>query len=123
MPESRNSMKKQRIRRFFLNFETSKKKKKHVEEIHEDIAEEGLCYIQMKLPLSKITEEFESKIKDKVEHNFLKAKIRDGDNFHYIPSPRPASQRFLEALNIEIPKILPKKEVKVDSKKKINNRK
>lgn len=74
MPEPRISLKKQRIRRFFLNLDTSKKK--DVEEIHDDIAEEGLCYIQMKLPLSKITEEFESKIKEKVEKNFLKANIR-----------------------------------------------
>ena len=77
MPESRSSLKKQRIRRFFLNFETSKKKKKNVEEIHDDIVNEGLCYIQMKLPLTKITPEFESKIIERVEHNFLKAKMRE----------------------------------------------
>ena len=62
MPESKHNLKKQRIRRFFLSFETSKKEKKNLEEIQDDIATEGLCYIQMKLPLSKITPEFELKI-------------------------------------------------------------
>jgi len=110
MPESRSSLKKQRIRRFFLNFETSKKKKKNVEEIHDDIANEGLCYIQMKLPLSKITPEFESKIKERVEHNFLQAKIREATqedlesviNIHnraWLTAHTPFSPLSFETLN------------------------
>ena len=31
----------------------------------------------MRLPVQKITEDFEGKLKDKIEHNIIKAKIRE----------------------------------------------
>ena len=48
-----------------------------------------MVYIQMKLPVEKITKEFEEKLKGKIEHNIIKAKIREAtredlDSLKYI---------------------------------------
>jgi ribosomal protein S18 acetylase RimI-like enzyme len=45
-------------------------------EIEDKIASEGLEYIQMRLPVEKITPEFEAEMKEKVDKNILHAKIR-----------------------------------------------
>jgi len=73
MPESRDNLKQKRIRNFFLSFDAACTE----ENVHEKAEKEGLTYIQMKLPVEKITEEFENEIKKKVEKNFLGAKIRE----------------------------------------------
>jgi len=52
----------------------------------------------------------------------LEAKLKNGDSFNYIPSPRAESQKLLKALEIKLPEILHKREVNVVSRKKINNR-
>ena len=77
MPHTRASFKQNRIRTFFLSFESSPKKSDSVEKIQEEIEKTGLTYIQMRLPVEKITPEFEAKLNDKVEHNILHAKIRE----------------------------------------------
>lgn len=77
MSESRDSLKKKRIRSFFLSFETSAFEEIETENIHEEIENIGLTYIQMRLPVAQITPEFEAKLKEKVEHNVLHAKIRE----------------------------------------------
>jgi L-amino acid N-acyltransferase YncA len=77
MPERKFSLKKNRIRRFFLNFEDFIKRKKQREDIEEEIISDGLSYIQMKLPLENLTSEFIEKVKEKVEHNIFHAKIRE----------------------------------------------
>lgn len=41
------------------------------------VIEEGLTYIQMKLPVEKITKEFEQSLKEKISRNILRAKIRE----------------------------------------------
>ena len=46
------------------------------EGVLDEIEQTGLVYIQMKLPLEKITGEFESELGEKVEKNILHAKIR-----------------------------------------------
>jgi len=74
--KSRLNLKRAQIRSFFLAFE---KKDKTEEEIENDILTTGLEYIQMKLPVSSITPEVEEKLKKKVEHNFLQAKIREAN--------------------------------------------
>lgn len=70
-------LKKRRMRALFLSIEKKKKRKELVEEKTEDIYRDGMIYIQMRLPVSKITNEFEEELKEKVEHNILKAKIRE----------------------------------------------
>ena len=74
MTDSKISLKKRRVRSFMLAFE---KKDKTEEEIENELAKTGMEYIQMKLPVSKITPEFEEMLTEKVEHNILRAKIRE----------------------------------------------
>jgi ribosomal protein S18 acetylase RimI-like enzyme len=70
-------LKKRKIRAFFLSVETRKKQDLEVDKITEEIYQDGMVYIQMKLPVEKITREFEEKLKEKIEHNIIKAKIRE----------------------------------------------
>lgn len=74
MTESKISLKKRKVRSFMLAFQ---KKGKTEEEIENELATTGMEYIQMKLPVAKITPEFEEMLTEKVEHNMLRAKIRE----------------------------------------------
>lgn len=74
MTESKISLKKRKVRSFMLAFE---KKYKTEEEIENELATTGMEYIQMKLPVDKITPEFEKMLTEKMEHNILRAKIRE----------------------------------------------
>jgi len=74
MTESKISLKKRKVRSFMLAFE---KKDKTEEEIENELASTGMEYIQMKLPVAKITPEFEVVLTEKVERNILRAKIRE----------------------------------------------
>ncbi|MHA2007063.1 MAG: N-acetyltransferase family protein [Promethearchaeota archaeon] len=70
-------LKKKRIRTFFLSIETKKKRKETVDTISEDLYHDGMIYIQMRLPVEKITVDFEEDLKEKIEHNIIQAKIRE----------------------------------------------
>lgn len=70
-------LKKKRIRALFLSIETEKKRKEEINHTTEDIYQDGMIYIQMRLPVEKITKEFEDKLKDKIEHNIIQGKIRE----------------------------------------------
>lgn len=70
MSGSRLNLKKSKIRSYFLSVE---KKEQEEEEV------ELLEYIQMKLPVTDITAEFEEKLTKKVENNILKAKFREAN--------------------------------------------
>lgn len=74
--QTKLDLKKRRIRAFFLSIEKKKKKQKVVDESAEELYEDGMIYIQMRLPVDKITEAFENKLKDKIEQNIIKAIIR-----------------------------------------------
>jgi ribosomal protein S18 acetylase RimI-like enzyme len=69
-------LKKRRMRAFFLSIETKKKRKEEIDHTTEELYQDGMVYIQMRLPVEKITKEFEDKLKDKIEHNIIQAKIR-----------------------------------------------
>ncbi|MFX0028908.1 MAG: GNAT family N-acetyltransferase [Candidatus Hermodarchaeota archaeon] len=73
-------LKKRRIRALFLSIEKKKKRKELIEEKTEELYQDGMVYVQMRLPVSSITNEFEEELKEKVEHNILKAKIRKATN-------------------------------------------
>jgi ribosomal protein S18 acetylase RimI-like enzyme len=75
--KKRLDLKKRKIRAFFLSIETKKKEKKEIDKEAEDLYQDGMVYTQMRLPVEKITEEFEIKLKDKIEHNIVKAKIKE----------------------------------------------
>jgi len=70
MASSRLSLKKRKIRSYFLSVD-----KKDQQEI--EIG--SLEYIQMKLPVSNITLEFEEMLTKKVKDNFFRAKIREAN--------------------------------------------
>jgi ribosomal protein S18 acetylase RimI-like enzyme len=70
-------LKRKRIRAFFLSIEKKKKRKELIDEKVEELYKDGMVYIQMKLSVKNITKEFEEELKQKVEHNILKAKIRE----------------------------------------------
>jgi len=74
MTESKISIKKRKIRSFFLAFE---RRDRTEGDIENELLTTGLEYIQMKLPVDKITPEFENKITEKVKRNILRAKIRE----------------------------------------------
>lgn len=87
--KKRFDLKKRKIRAFFLSIETKKKQKAEVDKEVEDLYQDGMVYIQMKLPVEKITNDFEKKLKEKIEHNIIQAKIRevtatDLDSLKYI---------------------------------------
>jgi len=106
MSESKFSLKKKRIRSFFLTYEKSSESK---EDIQDELINVGLKYIQMRLPIEKISPDFELKIKEKVEHNILRAKIRESKledlenvkniyNRAWLTSNEPYSPITVEAL-------------------------
>ena len=76
MTDSNRDFKKIRLRSFFLNQEKKSKTTEKKEDFEKKIEEVGMEYIQMKLPLQRITPEYENEIKKKVENNVYNAKIR-----------------------------------------------
>ncbi|MFX0006428.1 MAG: GNAT family N-acetyltransferase [Promethearchaeota archaeon] len=76
----RLDLKKRKIRAFFLSIETKKKQDEEVDKKSEELYQDGMVYIQMRLPVDKITTEFETKLKEKIEHNIVKANIREATN-------------------------------------------
>ncbi len=106
----KESFKEKRIRTFFLSFESSSKRSESVEKVQEEIENKGLSYIQMRLPVDKITSDHENELKDKVEHNILHAKIREAKkddletvmniyNRAWLTSNTPYSRISLDTLN------------------------
>lgn len=73
--ETRSSFKRKMIRSLFLALE--RKPKEETKEVQEEIEVKGMKYIQMKLPVEKITPKFEEQIRKRVEKNILRAKIRE----------------------------------------------
>jgi len=74
--KSKIDLKKNRIRAFFHSLGADKETGELTEEIQK-IEKEGMAYIQLRLPVKVITEEFENKVKEKVEHNVIKAEVRE----------------------------------------------
>ena len=75
--KKRLNLKKRKIRAYFLSIETKKKHKVEVDKVAEELYQDGMVYIQMKLPVEKITNEFEKNLKEKIEHNIVQANIRE----------------------------------------------
>jgi len=74
MPNLNNSFKKKAVRSLFLSFNKEEKTK---DDIDNELLTSGMKYIQMKLPVEKITREFEAEISSKIEHGVIKANIRE----------------------------------------------
>ena len=69
-------LKKRKIRAYFLSIETKKERKEEIDEATEELYQDGMIYFQMRLPVEKITQEFEKELQKKIEHNIIQAKIR-----------------------------------------------
>ena len=68
MSDLRPSFKQRTIRSLFLSYD---KTQKTTEDVENEILTTGMKYIQLKLPVEKITKEFEAEITRKVEKSFL----------------------------------------------------
>lgn len=76
--ETKFDLKKRRIRGFFLTLETNSKDSNELSTIQQEISENGMTYVQMRLLVSQITSEFEEKLTEKIEKKIVKASIRIG---------------------------------------------
>lgn len=96
------------LRTFFSGLE-KKREKKHTQSIEDLIEEQGLEYIQLKLPIDHITPEFENRIRQKIEPHILTAKVREASeedlegimdlyNHAWLTSREPFSNLTLEPL-------------------------
>ncbi len=75
MSESKLDLKKRRIREFFSTFK-SKHKDKDISEIQKEVLQQGMIYTQVRLPVEKITKDFEDSLKEKIEQGIFRANIR-----------------------------------------------
>ncbi|MFX1446976.1 MAG: GNAT family N-acetyltransferase [Promethearchaeota archaeon] len=108
MTESRINLKKRKFRSFFLTTEKEVAPNDNIENL---LLTSGLEYIQMKLSIVNITPEFEKQIMEKVEHNILRAKIREAKledlesvvalyNRSWMTSSTPYSPISIESMKI-----------------------
>ncbi|MFX0058790.1 MAG: GNAT family N-acetyltransferase [Candidatus Hodarchaeota archaeon] len=67
--------KKRILRTLFLNIEKDKERG-DISDLQKK-ALNGMAYIQMKLPVQKITKDFENTLKSKIEENIFRARIRE----------------------------------------------
>lgn len=63
MIKSRVSLKNTIIKSLFINLDKNKLNEYDIDKIHSTLIEDGLYYLQMRLPISKITQEYISNIK------------------------------------------------------------
>jgi ribosomal protein S18 acetylase RimI-like enzyme len=70
------NFKKKTLRSLFVYLEKDTKKDK-LSENHREILDSGMKYIQMKLPVEKITPEFENFLKNKIDDKIFNAHIRE----------------------------------------------
>jgi len=70
------NLKKKALRTYFLHIEKDTKKGE-VSKLQQEILDKGMVYLQMRLPVNKITNEFEDSLKEKIEHKIYYAKIRE----------------------------------------------
>jgi len=68
--------KKKALRTYFLHVKESGKKGE-ISKIQKEILDQGMVYLQMRLPINKITKEYENSLKEKIEHKIFHAKIRE----------------------------------------------
>ena len=76
MEESKSKSKIRIIRAYFSGIEKRDKKKEILRNLSSQLAEKGMQYTQMRLPVSKITPKIEEDLKSKIEAHILNAKIR-----------------------------------------------
>lgn len=68
-------LKRRFLRSLFLSIEKDKQKGR-ASDLEKRILEDGMVYVQMRLPVERITKSFEDQLKEKIEHNIYHANIR-----------------------------------------------
>ena len=69
-------LKRRLLRNVFFQIE-KEKERGTISESEEKLLQDGMVYKQMRLPVEKITPEFEAQMKQKIEHNIYQAQIRE----------------------------------------------
>jgi len=69
--------KKKRIRSLFLFLGKKSDSGEDIEQTEDYLLTHGMEYIQMRLPIEKITSEFEENLKKQIEQSIIRAKIRE----------------------------------------------
>ena len=72
------SLKKRALRSYFLHIEKDSGKVR-IPELQKQILNNGMVYLQMRLPIDKITKEFENALRDKIEKSIYQANIREAE--------------------------------------------
>ena len=71
-------LKKRALRSYFLHIEKDSRKDK-ITDLQKKILDNGMVYLQMRLPIEKITKEFENTLRDKIEKKIYRANIREAE--------------------------------------------
>jgi len=72
------SLKKKALRSYFLHIEKDSGKDK-ITDLQKQILNNGMVYLQMRLPIEKITKEFENTLKRKIEKKIYRANISEAE--------------------------------------------
>ena len=72
------NLKKIALRSYFLHFEKDSGKDK-ITDLQKQILNDGMVYLQMRLPIEKITKEFENTLRKKIEKKIYHANIREAE--------------------------------------------
>lgn len=72
------NLKKKALRSYFLHFEKDSGKDK-ITDLQKKILNNGMVYLQMRLPIEKITKEFENTLRRKIEKKIYHASIREAE--------------------------------------------
>jgi len=72
------NFKKKALRSYFLHIEKDSGKDK-ITNLQKQILNNGMVYLQMRLPIEKITKEFENILRRKIEKNIYRASIREAE--------------------------------------------
>ena len=109
MSKLKNSLKKNQLRRIFSGLEKRSSISEKSDNFDNILIEQGMKYIQMRLPVNKITPDFERKVKSMIEPHILNAKIREATerdfesilniyNKSWLTSREPFSPLTIESL-------------------------
>jgi ribosomal protein S18 acetylase RimI-like enzyme len=72
------NLKKKALRSYFLHIEKDSGKDK-ITALQKQILNNGMVYLQMRLPIEKITKEFENTLREKIEKKIYRANIREAE--------------------------------------------
>lgn len=72
------NLKKRALRSYFLHIEKDSGKE-CISDLQQQILNNGMVYLQMRLPIEKITKDFENTLKEKIEKKIYRATIREAE--------------------------------------------